>query len=501
MISEPSKNQKKQEPPDWLVENIAEASKNARRIYLLYGSFLAYCAVTVAGTSDRQIILNETARLPLLNVDVSLTGFFTVGPLAAIFFFIYLQLYVTRIKGLVADLRTNYGQIEKRRLYPWILNIAEDPEPGFIGRLQRGFAQFSLWWLLPMVLMLFAFWFVKKHDPILSYVVGALPILGTLIVLYFWCHYEDIQYKSKFKIGQVLGFILNERGKTILASIVLIFEIFLLLFIIPWAMKGGKYDFLKPWICVDLSYQVLVTKPEEEYPNIYWLDLRKAHLEGADLTSAILKRADLRDAYLRQANMSYLNLEGANLMDAELQGANLWYAELQGVDLRFAELQGAVLPYAKLQGANLMAANLQGAKLWYAELQGVDLTYAKLQGAVLRGANLQGAVLRGANLQGVDLENAKLQGANLWQANLQGAVLRGSNFEGADLRGSNFEGADLRGADLRGIYLEIVPSEYELRDLTGLLSKAKTLYEAEIDSELRGRLEKNYSHLLEPPKD
>ncbi|GAI52020.1 unnamed protein product, partial [marine sediment metagenome] len=207
--------------------------------------------------------------------------------------------------------------------------------------------------------MLFAFWFVKKHDPILSYVVGTLPILGTLIVLYFWCHYEDIQYKFKFKIGQVLGFILNERAKTILASIVLIFEIFLLFFIIPWAMTGGKYDFLRPWICVDLSYQVLATKPEEEYPNIYWLDLRKAHLEGADLTCAILKRADLRDAYLRQANMYRLNLEGANLAEVNLQEADLHDANLQGAYLRYAKLQGAYLRYAKLQGADLMFAKLQ----------------------------------------------------------------------------------------------------------------------------------------------
>jgi len=84
VISEPSKNQKKQKPPDWLVENIAEASKNARKIYLLYITFLAYCALSVAGTPDRQIILNGSIRLPLIDADVSVIGFFLVAPLMAI---------------------------------------------------------------------------------------------------------------------------------------------------------------------------------------------------------------------------------------------------------------------------------------------------------------------------------------------------------------------------------------------------------------------------------
>lgn len=48
-----------------LLDNIAEASKNARRIYLIYIGFLVYCALTVVSTSDRQMILNEPAHLPI----------------------------------------------------------------------------------------------------------------------------------------------------------------------------------------------------------------------------------------------------------------------------------------------------------------------------------------------------------------------------------------------------------------------------------------------------
>ena len=393
MTNELKDRKKRKKPPDWLIENIAEASKNARKIYFLYIGFLAYCALTVFSTSDRQIILNETARLPIVNLDVSLNGFFILAPVIAILVFLYFQLYLQRIKGLVTDLRSNYLPIEKRRLYPWMINIAEDPEPGAVGILQTLIAKFSLWALLPIVLMIIAYWYVKKHDPILSYVVGLIPIVSTLIVLWFWCHYEGV----KLNIRGMLTLILNNLGKSSLATLVIMFEVFLLFFIIPWAMENGKYQWIRPWICVDLSYQKLVTEPEKtDYKELYWVNLNGAHLEGANLRNTILKRADLGEAHL----------EGANLLKANLQGASLW-----GADLR-----GACLWEARLEGADLMVANLQGASLW---------------GADLRGASLWGANLEGSDLMAVNLQEAKnLKVENLANVNtLYGAKLDKELFE------------------------------------------------------------------------
>ncbi len=98
-------NETRPEAPNWLLDNIAEASKNARKIYLLYIGFLAYCALTVVSTTDRQIVLNEPARLPIINVEVALNGFFLLSPLLAIFVFIYFQIYLNKLKRLTDDLR------------------------------------------------------------------------------------------------------------------------------------------------------------------------------------------------------------------------------------------------------------------------------------------------------------------------------------------------------------------------------------------------------------
>ena len=74
-----------------------------------------------------------------------------------------------------------------------------------------------------------------------------------------------------------------------------------------------------------------------------------------------------------------------------------------------------------------------------------------------------------AKLQMADLQEVNLQGANLQNAYLQDAILLN---------------VDLRNA----------------KNLTlDQLSKAKSLYGAELDPELRKQVEAKYSHLLEEP--
>jgi hypothetical protein len=466
-------NKDKPKVPNWLIENIAEASKNARKIYFVYIGFLVYCAASIIGTSDRQIILNEAVRLPIIRMEVPLNAFFLSAPLIAIFLFVYFQLYLHKIKGLIGDLRANYAPAEKRRLYPWILNIADDPEPGVIGKVQTAIAKFSIWWLLPIVLFFFAFGFVKKHDPIMSYIIGATPILGAFVVLWFWRHYESLDVRAiiptrgKLVVGSLLMIVVlslcfvifseisnefpngvqivillivfvsyeylsfftvrNKRWVGGVVSHLLALNVLLLFVVIPRANRGEG-------IRVDLGFQKLVTEQNEEYQGIYWADLRGVHLEGADLTSAVLKRADL-------------------------EGANLWRAGLIEANLAGARLSHAVLYLASLSRADLQQANLFRADLRYVFLDG-----ANLQDAVLLYANLEEAILIEANF-------------------------KGANLGGANLRAANLERADLEGANLLGV-----------EDLTLLqLLSVKTLYECDFDPVMMEQIQRDYPHLLEKP--
>ena len=128
----------KEKAPEWLLTNIESASRMASRVYLVLLGVLVYVAITVVSTTDLQLVLNKPAKLPVVDIEVNIVGFFLLSPIIATLVFVYLQLYLHRIKGLTAQLREDYAPVEKRRLYPWMLNIAEEPEPGAVGNLQRG---------------------------------------------------------------------------------------------------------------------------------------------------------------------------------------------------------------------------------------------------------------------------------------------------------------------------------------------------------------------------
>jgi len=215
------------------------------------------------------------------------------------------------------------------------------------------------------------------------------------------------------------------------------------------------------------------------------LNLRKAHLEGADLREAYLEGADLREAYIEGADLREAYIEGADLREAYLEGADLRKAHLEGADLRKAHLEGAGLFKAHLKGADLREAYLEGSDLIEANLEGDYLLMANLEGAYLLMAHLEGAYLIEANLEGASLVKAHLEGASLFKAHLEGADLRETHLEGADLRETHLEEAYLREAYLEGA-----------KNLTiDQLSKVKTLYDAKLDDELRESLENKYPDL------
>ena len=437
--SEPrrDKHERSAEAPDWLIDNIAECSKNARAIYLLYLGFLAYCTVTLFGVTDRQIVLDEGVRLPLVNVDVALRGFFFFAPIFASVVFVYLQLYLQRLKQLKLDLEDGYSDTNPKRLYPWMLNIADRPEPGSVGGLQRLVVGITLWWALPIVLSYFSFVFLKTHEPLETGVLSTFPFFGATGVAYFWYKYNEGIHQRAFT-PPVRLFLIG-----VIATVCLHIAR-------QHSMEGDGH-----WSqTVDLGYQVLIEDQNEEY-DVYWLDLREAQLQGANLTSAVLKKADLEKANLRKAILTRANLQDARLDSAQLNSADLRGADLRRVDLPYAHLQGADLTSAVLRGANLRHANLKGSD--------TDLTGAQFQGSFFYKAQLDSAKLRYARLDSANLYEAFLNGADLFRASLRGKKtdLRYAELRGADLRGADLRYADLRQAKLQGAILRSIPRDYD----------------------------------------
>ena len=314
-------HQNKPEAPAWLLENITEASKNASSVYFVYLGLLAYCALTVFSTNDRRLIIGRNVTLPIVNLEVDLDGFFLAVPLITILVFIYFQIYIYRLKNLLIDLKTKYAPVGRGGLYPWILNIAEEPDPGIIGKAQVAIVKLTVWWSLPLVLAIMHIRYLEKHDPI-SYGLSLFPIFSVVVALFFWHHYEKPQWS---------GFILWSSGKRIFILVTVLCVITNYWYIIPQVMKGNL-----PLFNVDLSYQGLVAKPEFE--AIYWADFRKVNLRGGNFDNSNLGKANLRETKMGRATLIGANLQKADLIGAELQNASLIGAELQNASLIGADL-------------------------------------------------------------------------------------------------------------------------------------------------------------------
>jgi uncharacterized protein YjbI with pentapeptide repeats len=94
--------------------------------------------------------------------------------------------------------------------------------------------------------------------------------------------------------------------------------------------------------------------------TLAWVQLRYAHLQGADLGGADLRKASLSLADLRGANLSYACLQEARLDKANLSGAEMDKADLRNSLMTRANLQGAhslsveqLAQASRLRGATL----------------------------------------------------------------------------------------------------------------------------------------------------
>ena len=224
----------------------------------------------------------------------------------------------------------------------------------------------------------------------------------------------------------------------------------------PQDEYGNVMDVLTQFIKNPIPYKWEEGTEEEDKKAVKRIDIkeillymRKERIEGAEPYPI-----DLRDAHLEGANLHHAHLEGANLRGAHLEGADLSYAHLEGADLSYAHLEKANLVYAHLEGANLRGVHLEEADLRDAHLEGADLWRVHLERADLRGAHLERSRLRNAHLEGADLEESHLEGADLSDAHLERSNLGGAHLRGAYLFYAHLEGAYLFYADLEGANLK-----------------------------------------------
>ena len=275
-----------------MVDVIDAASKHVRTMFYIYLGFISYCAITVFGTTDQQLIIKgERVVLPILDITVSLYGFFILAPIIAMILYVYFMVYLNRVNVLIKELRGYYEErhchFYGKEIFPWMFNIARFPDEGWIGRIQYLLVWVSLWLTLPITIFLFLIKFIKKHDDIFSYIFVLLLFLSIFIVLCF--RYELYKINMKKNIKNIYATV---------TIILLIVSCLAIALINKGYFGAAKYPRYKIWVNINLPNQILVKAPsidndDNDIEQKYWLDLVGENLNGADLSNAVLKKANM----------------------------------------------------------------------------------------------------------------------------------------------------------------------------------------------------------------
>jgi uncharacterized protein YjbI with pentapeptide repeats len=494
----------------YLLAAVNDDSSRAAALWLSFLTFMAYLTMTV-GAVNHEALLRQTAiKLPVLNVDLPLVGFFWIAPLFFLLFHFYLFLQlvilVRKVASFDAKLRiavaTEPEREEYRRRLDTFLVVqflcgAEEERKGLTGRLLRSVAVITLVILPIMLLLQFQLTFLPYHDAWVTWVHRIAILIDIRLAWVFWSaiykgdgeiYFPEFQFKWRdyFKrrtmvqmvrktlagIGSTVRSEYRNRRLGFISSLSVILASFLVFAFtdepiakvvqvpVPHVNNDELAWELEPIADVVLhgSINMVEGRPRAWFSNVLVVPNKK-----------------LVDDKAVETDFPSLSLRGRNLSGAVLIGSDLRNVDFTGANLNDARLDRALLTRAKFRCASTFDERsklsgwpkdectwMQRASLSEAQLQAADFDRARMHGAVMIGANLMGAQLTGTQLQGAMLLNAQLQAALIEGASLNHAFLNGALLMGAKITNSDLQGVFIGDTIFQLTYLEHDKSKFRL---------------------------------------
>jgi uncharacterized protein YjbI with pentapeptide repeats len=451
-----------------LEKSLNDSATRVSTIWISFLIFALYLLTAATTITHRQLLLAEPVKLPLINIDLPLWGFFFLVPILFVIFHIYVLLQVLLLgrtaaaynEALDRAVRPPPSNAAMRQrlantLFAQIFAGSPRERGGWLGLLLKAMAWITLAVAPVLILLAFQLAFLPYHSHLATWTHRLLILSELAVVFLFWPLVLDPQRDFEWRGFRKWVFPL---------------------------VSCGLFVFLSLWLLTfpgEPHVNLLTGKSPSSVQCERWFHYRVAHLDPR-FGSLILSGVDVvddeklvrnakatadrgllswqggertRDFHGRDLNCSDLSaadLRGVDLSGARMTGAWLFFVDLQQATLTDTVLRGASMNGAKLQSAGLVNTQLQHATLRGAKLQGSYLSKVELQGANLTSSELQGAWIEDSQLQGANLDDAQLQGATIIETHLQGASLTNAQLQGASVTGTGLEGANLGGAQLQG---------------------------------------------------
>lgn len=511
--SVPQSNEELSTHIEKLLEAANSASQTVAALHVAFMAFVTYLGVIIWGTTHEDLLRISPVKLPILDVELPLTTFYSFVPWMVVLLhfnlLMQLELLSCKLWNLDHDLPdTPAGQQVRNRLFifPFTHLIVGRSEVWLIRLLLSLVVGITVIALPLLILLAAQIRFLPFHDEAITWsqrlaVWGDAVMLITLWPLIaspedraweWWRSFKFhllgywpawLRYLSALGWSWLTRLIQriwpNLSSREIAARPVLQSRaepkgMIFLLISVPLIVLASIVAVIPGSITVQAYYASEQDRPEHA-SNYFedwlirrvpetWLSVAAHKYDAVSCTSlAMAEKSDASILQVMLGHCSWFNLglfpRNLNLREARLvpKGVSLSLLtraidpDKQVRDAAFKEFDGLNLQNRDLRFANFFGAVLPKADLRHVQLQGAILLKAKLQGVIgWDKTQLQGAILGGTQLQSARLSEADLQSADLRGANLQGSDLGWAKLQSADLRGANLQGADLNGANLQG---------------------------------------------------
>jgi uncharacterized protein YjbI with pentapeptide repeats len=488
-----------------LEKSLNDSATRVSTIWVSFLIFSLYLLTAATTVTHRQLFLAEPVRLPVLNIDLPLWGFFWLAPILFVILHAYVLIQLILLArtaaaydGAVAKLaeRDNLSpeanaslrQRLANTLFAQILAGSPREREGWFGSLLKAMAWITLVIAPILILLTFQFMFLPYHSHLATWTHRLLILLEFVVAFKLWplvlnpqrdfwrsnWRWWSIVVRANDLFGPSAG---RRRTKCLqrLALPTAATALFIILSLSLATFPGEPHVNLfttqafdgvqcRRWIqqkfdFADMRFDRLALARVDVVDHDKLEKIQQATTKAGERPYQGERTRILRDRDLNCGDFSdYADLRRIDLSGARLKNADLGFSKLEGISFTGSQLQGAFLVGAQLQGASLDKAQLQGAILTAALLPGASFNAAQLQNTSFTYTDLQGASFTNAELQGADMAEARLEGALFLSANLRGvnfggAILRGAWFNEAELQGASFEGAELQGAYFIGAKL------------------------------------------------
>ena len=512
-----------------LRDAVVDAANVGAGLWLSYLFTLFYFAIAAGAVTHRDLLIENPVKLPFLNIELPLKGFFVLGPLVFLIVHTYVLLHFVLLAGkigafhaeLQAQIHGDDTRVRLRRQLPsniFVQSLAGPREvrTGVIGFLLRRIIEISLVAGPIALLILFQLQFLPYHS---EWITMWQRIAVVIDIAALWILWPSIARGETTRLGWS-DFRRVRVGTLVLGSFLLVLLVVTIATfpgewveehlrsfpVIPthWPSLGasgaqaengaknqgifaklklrgaaalGSMGWTSPHELLVAGKVNLVTgSPQSLWSNVLVVPRFEAR-EKVKFDEDEGKIAISSNALsLRHRSLEGAVLVGANLTEADFTGARLTSANFNQADLRKAKF-GCENIENPFEGAGISSFHdwllSEEQPTICTQLQGAHFALAQLQDANFRGAELHHAQLVGAKLRGADLGAAKLQSADLSYANLKGANLDLAQLQAADLNGTQLQGADLSRTDLRAANLD--RTQLQGTDLSGVDLRAANL--------------------------